>query len=524
MKQAAAALLLAAFLFCPPTIAGIEATLAADTTVRNNPGQANFGNHQDLVVDSMSRALLRFTLPTLPPGATLQQARLILFTNRVQRSGSMNVLRVTAPWAEASVNASSFPSLGDTIAAAVPVTAEQQFLVVDVTPAVAAWLSGAANYGLALSPGSNATDVQFDSKENQQSSQPPRLELILSGPSGAPGPAGPPGPAGTQGPPGPAGAPGAPGITGPPGPAGPAGPQAVDRLRAALKKWYPAGLASRIALGSGKAPADMVFDGAHIWVLNFQAASVSKFRVSDNAEVGTYSTGTGGPLHLAFDGSHIWIEHLGGTVSLTKMRASDGAIVATYSNAAIGDTGSLVFDGQSLWLGEFAGPTLRRFDPATGTVTGTFVAPHNVGTVAFDGAHIWATQTSPGAVSKFRASDGALLGTFPVSGVFGLAYDGQSLWAVGGSMSKIDVATGAVLATVALGPAATAFTLCADGTHIWAAQSGATPTLYRVHAASATLDGVFPTTPTANTITSGCAFDGANMWISLRDTDELVKY
>lgn len=298
-------------------------------------------------------------------------------------------------------------------------------------------------------------------------------------------------------------------------------------MRAALKKWYPAGLAARIELGFGKLPSDMVFDGAHIWVLNFAAGTISKFRASDNAEIATYSTGTGGALHVVFDGAHLWIEHLGGSVSLTKMRASDGAIAATYSNAAIGDTGSLVFDGAHLWLGEFAGPTLRRFDPKTGTVTGVFTAPHNILELAFDGTHVWAARQTPGEVSKFRASDGALLGTFPTgaASLRAIAYDGQFLWASGPTIIKMDVGTGAVLATVPLGAGLFgSFSICSDGTHIWAPLTGASPMVYRIRASDAALVGTFPATPVANTISSGCAFDGGNMWISLRDTNELVKF
>ncbi len=521
-----AALIAAGFLVCSSLSAATEAVLVADSSVRNNAGRMNAGAHKDLLVDGMNRSLVRFSLPALPAGATVHQARLILFANRLQRAGSVDVLRVTSAWEELSVNSAAFPTLGGTVASAVPVSAENQSLVVDVTTAVAAWLSGAANHGLAITVGAPTTDVAFDSKENMNTSQPPRLELILNGPPGPVGPVGPPGvqgPSGAAGPPGPLGPQGAPGPAGPPGPAG----DSVDRMRAALRKWYPAGLAARIDLGFGKLPSDMVFDGTHIWVLNFAAGTISKFRASDNAEIATYATGTGGPLHVAFDGAHLWIEHLGGSVSLTKMRAADGVIVATYSNAAIGDTGSLVFDGTHLWLGEFAGPTLRRFDPRTGSVTGVFTAPHSILNLAFDGTYVWAARQSPGEVSKFRASDGALLGTFPVAASLrAIAYDGQFLWASGGSsIVKLDVATGAVLTTVPLAAGLFgAFAICTDGTHIWAPLNGATPTVYRIRASDAALVGAFPSTPVASTITSGCAFDGGNMWISLRDTNELVKF
>src|SRR5262245_36465015 len=91
------------------------------------------------------------------------------------------------------------------------------FLIVDVTPAVRAWLDGALeNHGLVLSANPAGVSVEFDSKENTGTSHEPQLEITL----GSIGPPGPPGPAGE---PGPAGPPGVAGPVGPPGPPGPPG-------------------------------------------------------------------------------------------------------------------------------------------------------------------------------------------------------------------------------------------------------------------------------------------------------------
>jgi hypothetical protein len=505
--------------------AAADATLVGDARVPSN-GQANFGAANDLDVDNASRSLVRFHLPALPSGATLFRARLILYANRVQRAGSINVVTVTSSWEESTVKSSNFPTISDTVASGVPVTTAEQFVVVDVTSAVNAWLGGTANFGFALTQGANNTSVSFDSKENHSTSHPVRLELILNGGSGLQGPVGLAGPTGPQG---------VPGAQGPAGPIGPAGPQGVpsapgaqglaapDRLRAALGKWYPAGLHTRLALGPNRMPSRLAFDGSHIWLLNFGAASITKFRASDNAEIGTYSTGAGAPLHVLFDGAHLWIEHLGGAVSLTKMRASDGAIVATYNSAAIGDTGSLAFDGSSLWLGEFAGPTLRRFDPGTGVVTGSFIAPANIVALTYDGRHVW-TAHANGSVTKFRGADGAILGTFPsgMSAVSSLTFDGQHLWLGQNNLVKMDVDTGAVVAMVTIG-GGTAFAVCSDGGSVWVPLSSSSPTLIQIRAADASIIGTFPIANT-QAVSSGCTSDGANIWVPVRETNELLKF
>lgn len=502
----------------------VEGTLLADATVRTQ-GQANFGGHKDLLVDSSSRTLVRFALPALPAGAGLHQARLVLFVNRIQRVGSIQVRRVAGTWAESTVNQSSMPTLGTAVASGVAVSTAEQFVVVDVTAAVQEWLSGGTNHGLAVVQDSALTDVSFDSKENGQTSQPPRLELILSGMGGvgATGATALTGATGATGATGLTGTPGLPGLPGVTGPTGPTGMDALDRMRAALGKWHSGGAGSRIGLGAAQLPSRMAFDGAHLWVLRFGAASITKIRVSDNAEVGTYPVG-GGPLHVIFDGAYLWVEHLGGGISLTKVKASDGAVAATYTTAAIGDTGSMVFDGTYLWLGEFAGPTLRRFDPQTGTVTGIFTAPQNISEMAFDGTHVW-TGHSSGAVSKWRASDGALLGTFPtgLSILNAITFDGNFVWAGGGGgVSKLDPASGAVLGTVALG-SGNVFGMCTDGQSLWVPYTQNPTTLYRILAASGTVTGAYAVANT-NSVSSGCVFDGLNIWVASRDTNEVVKF
>ena len=50
----------------------------------------------------------------------------------------------------------------------------------------------------------------------------------------------------------------------------------------------------------------MAFDGAHIWVANWQDNTVSKLRASDGVELGRFPVGDG-PTAVAFDEAHIWV-------------------------------------------------------------------------------------------------------------------------------------------------------------------------------------------------------------------------
>src|SRR5947209_2243585 len=135
--------------------------------------------------------------------AEVAKATLTLWTNSVVTPGSFDVFPVTTGWSEAGITANTAPSLGSIVAAAIPVATKNDFVTVDVTTLVQAWISGSqSNNGIALAANTTTTSVQFDSKEAGGASHSPTLEITLkgpAGPTGATGPAGPVGPAGPQG-------------------------------------------------------------------------------------------------------------------------------------------------------------------------------------------------------------------------------------------------------------------------------------------------------------------------------------
>ena len=161
------------------------------------------------------------------------------------------------------------------------VTQAGAFVAVDITSLVQGWIANpATNNGLALSAGT--AEVQFDSKENDQTAHPATLEidLVNQGPTGATGPQGPAGPQGPVGPTGlsgpqgfigpigPAGAPGTPGATGATGAAGPIGPPGPAGPTGATGPQGPAGPA-----GTSSA-AGLVYQGAYASTTNYSLGDV----------------------------------------------------------------------------------------------------------------------------------------------------------------------------------------------------------------------------------------------------------
>jgi hypothetical protein len=147
---------------------------------------------------------------------------------------------VTAPWGEYTLkdNVTGSLSFGSPTISDLAITSISNFVSIDVTDWVKAWIAGTlVNEGIKIEASPTATflDLSFDSKESNQTSHEPRLEVSLS----RIGPAGPQGPPGAPGIPGPTGAPGATGSSGPTGPAGSPGPQGPQGITGpAGTKWF----------------------------------------------------------------------------------------------------------------------------------------------------------------------------------------------------------------------------------------------------------------------------------------------
>jgi len=103
--------------------------------------------------------------------------------NAVTTAGSFNVDYVNGSWSESTLTYNLAPALGTTIVSSVPVTtaAKDDYILIDITPAVVAWLDGGQpNDGIAL-VASGKFNANFDSKENPGTSHPPELDIVFAG-------------------------------------------------------------------------------------------------------------------------------------------------------------------------------------------------------------------------------------------------------------------------------------------------------------------------------------------------------
>src|SRR6202167_1072560 len=168
------------------TAAYAQITPSADSyTVTGDP-TTNYGAKTLLDVESPTQTTyIQFNLSSIPSTYTsndIAKATLKLYVFSVTTPGSFNVDYVNGTWAENTITSNLAPALGTTIAASIPlVTADKnQFILIDVTEALQAWLSGTPNDGIAL-VGNSPFNATFESKENTTTSHAPELDIVFAG-------------------------------------------------------------------------------------------------------------------------------------------------------------------------------------------------------------------------------------------------------------------------------------------------------------------------------------------------------
>jgi trimeric autotransporter adhesin len=162
-----------------------QLTPIGDSYINTAAPTTNYGAKTTLDVESTQTTFIQFNLSSIPSGYTsadITKATLKLFVDGVTKAGSFNVDYVNGTWTESTIDASNAPALGTTIQASVPITSadKDQYILVDVTAAVQAWLSGTPNDGIALVANS-PLDATFDSKEATKTSHTAELDIVFAG-------------------------------------------------------------------------------------------------------------------------------------------------------------------------------------------------------------------------------------------------------------------------------------------------------------------------------------------------------
>ena len=169
-----------------------QLTPSGDAYTNTADPTTNYGAKTLLNVESASQtSYIQFNLASIPAGYTsadITKATLKLYVNTVTKAGSFNVDYVNGTWSESTITADLAPTLGSTIAASVPLTTtdKNQYILIDITAALQAWLSGTPNDGIAL-VGNSPLNAAFDSKESTTTSHAAELDIVFAPGSGGGG-------------------------------------------------------------------------------------------------------------------------------------------------------------------------------------------------------------------------------------------------------------------------------------------------------------------------------------------------
>ncbi len=180
----------ACFAFVATVASAQSAPPVADTYSFNAEPAQNFGAQPILVVQPGANSYIRFNLSSVPAGVTVNKATLRLYLDAITGNGSFEVYQLGNSWGESTLSYSNAPSMGASATGGHPIalttSADNQFVLIDITSLVQGWIEGSiANNGLALSTSSGDAGFSFDSKESVYTSHQPELEIVLNGPAGA---------------------------------------------------------------------------------------------------------------------------------------------------------------------------------------------------------------------------------------------------------------------------------------------------------------------------------------------------
>lgn len=223
MRSLQRTILAALFAFLGSVSAGAVLVMgSADTYIDSLTPNTAYSAVQTMHITSHSSGLLRFVSATsaLPPGTTSTQiakANLMVWVTAetLNNTGSLEVYELTSPFTASSVTYNTRPTTASSPTDTKSAAALSRYLEFDITSLVQKWVANSGtNNGIEIRPtaSSTATDMLIGTKWNTSGSQPPILDITLTGPVGATGPQGPAGPTGATGPQGPPGSSGSSGL------------------------------------------------------------------------------------------------------------------------------------------------------------------------------------------------------------------------------------------------------------------------------------------------------------------------
>ena len=148
-------------------------------------------------------------------------------------------------------------------------------------------------------------------------------------------------------------------------------------------------------------PSGVVFDGANMWVTDFNAGKLLKLD-SAGAILQTVTTDSNGPTGPAFDGSSLWVPN-GDSNSIRVVRAGSGAVLATLTGNGLNFPLQAAFDGQRILVTDALGDGVSLWKAADLTPLGFVLTGAGTGPsrAASDGLNFWILLQNTNQLARF---------------------------------------------------------------------------------------------------------------------------
>jgi DNA-binding beta-propeller fold protein YncE len=186
----------------------------------------------------------------------------------------------------------------------------------------------------------------------------------------------------------------------------------------------------------GDGPRSITYDGLNLWTANEGTGpglgSITRYNIITDTAT-TFGLGFNQPVGIVFDGIHLWVVDFGDD-ALYRVNPADGTILETLAMGAITSTPAIpIFDGTNIWVPVSNGlKVVSTSTPAQllATLTGNGLGSTNLA-AAFDGERIMVTNRAGATVSLWKASSLMPLGNLNLgAGRFpqGVCSDGLHFW------------------------------------------------------------------------------------------------
>ena len=176
-----------------------QTVLVSDAYTSATSANGNFGTNPVFTVSVNNTAYVKFEVArTLPAGTKaddVARATVKFYASKVATAGKIDVYPIMADWDEKTITANNAPPIGSLALTTAQIGKDDQgnYVLIDITNLVKQWIddgsgqSALPNYGFALAshPVDQDTpqlaDINFDSKENSQTSHDGLLSVQLEG-------------------------------------------------------------------------------------------------------------------------------------------------------------------------------------------------------------------------------------------------------------------------------------------------------------------------------------------------------